>query len=74
LDLPSDFGDYKVACLPVIAHLLQKLEVTALVDAEVDSPQNISSGQVVAGIVMDTLAGRSPLYQLHYSRINHPKK
>lgn len=65
LDLPSDFGDYKITCLPVIAHFLQKLGVTALVDTEVDSPQNISSGQVVAGMVMDTLAGRSPLYKLH---------
>lgn len=65
LDLPTDFGDYKVACLPVIAHFLQKLGVTALVDTEVESPQNISSGQVVAGMVMDTLAGRSPLYKLH---------
>ena len=65
LELPSDFGDYKVACLPVIAHFLQKLGVTALVDSEVASPQNISSGQVVAGMVMDTLAGRSPLYKLH---------
>ncbi len=65
LQLPEDFGDYKVACLPVIAHFLQKLGVTALIDREVPSPQNISSGQVVAGMVMDTLAGRSPLYKLH---------
>ena len=65
LDLPADFGDYKVACLPVIAHFLQKLGVVALIDKEVDSPRNISSGQVVAGMVMDTLSGRSPLYKLH---------
>jgi len=65
LDLPADLGDYKVACLPVIANFLQKLGVTALVDTHVSSPQNISSGQVVSGMVMDTLAGRSPLYKLH---------
>ena len=65
LQLPEDFGDHKVACLPIIANFLQKLGVTALVDRHVDSPQNIRSGQVVAGMVMDTLAGRSPLYKLH---------
>lgn len=65
LNLPSDFGDYKVASLPIVANFLQKLGITALVDTHVDSPQNITSGQVVAGMVMDTLAGRSPLYKLH---------
>lgn len=64
LELPKDFGDYKVACLPVIANFLQKLGVIALVDRCVPSPENISSGQVVVGMVMDTLAGRSPLYKL----------
>ena len=64
LELPEDFGDYKVACLPIVAHFLQKLGVTSLIDKQVDSPQNIRSGQVVAGMVMDTLAGRSPLYKL----------
>lgn len=65
LNLPADFGDYKVACLPIVSNYLQKLGVTALVDAKVDSPQNIRSGQVVAGMVMDTLCGRSPLYKLN---------
>ena len=64
-DFPADLGDFKVASLPIIANFLQKLGITALVDAHVDSPQNISSGQVVAGMVMDTLSGRSPLYKLH---------
>lgn len=65
LRLPTDFGDYKVACLPVISNFLQKLGVASLVDTKIASPQNIGSGQVVVGMVMDTLAGRSPLYKLH---------
>ena len=64
-DFPADLGDFKVASLPIVSNFLQKLGITALVDAHVDSPQNITSGQVVAGMVMDTLAGRSPLYKLH---------
>ena len=64
LILPDDLGDYKVTCLPIISNFLQKIGVTQLVDSKVDSPQNISSGQVVAGMVMDTLSGRSPLYHL----------
>lgn len=65
LNLPPDFGDYKVAALPIVANFLRKIGVTALVDQKIPSPQNISSGQVVAGMVMDTLSGRSPLYKLH---------
>jgi hypothetical protein len=64
LNFPDDFGHYKVTCLPIISNFLQKLGVTELVDSKADSPQNISSGQVVAGMVMDTLSGRSPLYHL----------
>lgn len=72
LSLPADFGDYKVACLPIISNYLQKLGVTALVDSKVDSPENINSGQVVAGMVMDTLCGRSPLYKLNEFFIGQP--
>ena len=52
-ELPADLSDDKVACLPVIANFLQKIGTTALVDAKVASPQNISSGQVVSGMVMN---------------------
>lgn len=65
LEPPADFGDFKVTCLPIISNFLQKIGVSALVDSKIDSPQNIRSGQVVAAMVMDTLAGRSPLYKLH---------
>jgi transposase len=63
--LPCDLKDFKVASLPIVAHFLQKLGITALIDREIPSPQNISSGQVVAAMVMDTLTGRNPLYKLH---------
>lgn len=65
LDFPEDLNAYKVASLPIIANFLQKLGVTSHVDKHVASPQNISSGQIVSAMVMDTLAGRSPLYKLH---------
>ena len=65
LTLPDDFEDYKVAALPIIANFCQELGITRLVDKQVKSPENISSGQVVVGMVMDTLSGRSPLYKLH---------
>ena len=65
LILPNDFKDYKVAALPIIANFCQQLGINRIVDKQIDSPENISSGQVVVGMVMDTLSGRSPLYKLH---------
>lgn len=65
LSLPDDFEAYKVTSLPIIANFCQELGITRIVDNQVDSPENISSGQVVVGMIMDTLSGRSPLYKLH---------
>lgn len=61
----NDIQDYKVAALPIIANFCQELGLTRQVDKQIDSPENISSGQVVVGMVMDTLSGRSPLYKLN---------
>lgn len=65
LSLPEDFTDYKVTALPIVANFCQELGITRIVDQQVGSPENISSGQVVVGMIMDTLSGRSPLYKLH---------
>jgi len=65
LELPTDFGDYKVAGLPIISNFCHQIGLTGLVDTRIESPEKISSGQVVVGMVMDTLSGRSPLYKMH---------
>ena len=63
-ELPNNLESFKVGSLPIIAHFCQGLGITKMVSDCIESPQNISSGQVVVGMIMDTLTGRSPLYHL----------
>lgn len=53
--------------LPIVATFCRQLGIPALVDKHVASPENISSGEVVVAMIMDTLTGRSPLYKVSES-------
>ena len=61
---PSDLEPITVGSLPIVASFCRKLGIPALVDKHVASPDNISSGEVVVAMIMDTLTGRNPLYKL----------
>lgn len=51
--------------LPVIAAFCRQLSIDKIVNRLVPSEMNLDPGTVVIGMVLDTLSGRSPLYQLH---------
>ncbi len=60
----DDLEPITVGSLPIIASFCRKLGIPELIDKHVTSPENISSGEVVMAMIMDTLTGRSPLYKL----------
>lgn len=63
-DFPTDLEPITVGPLPIVASFCRKLGIPALVDKHVVSPENISSGEVVMAMIMDTLTGRNPLYKV----------
>ena len=50
--------------LPVIAAYFRKLGVIELVNDMVPSQMNVSPGNIIQAMVLDTLSGQSPLYRL----------
>jgi hypothetical protein len=50
--------------LPVIAAFCRELKIDKIVSRLVPSEMNLDPGTVVIGMILDTLSGRSPLYQL----------
>ena len=50
--------------LPVIAAFCGQLGIDKIVNRLVPSEMNLDPGTVVIGMILDTLSGRSPLYQL----------
>ena len=55
---------YRVDHYPIVRAYMQKLGLIELIDELVGSRMKVSPGLVVAGMVQDTLSGRSPLYRL----------
>lgn len=72
--IPEDVEDFRVGPLPIIGSFCRKIGITQLVNKLIPSPRNIDSGDVVVGMIMDTLQGRSPLYKLHQSFQGHDTK
>ena len=63
-----NFKIYDSAHLPVIAHLCDRLKITAIADKSLPwdkSQWEISPGTVIKGILIDALSGRSPLYRMN---------
>ncbi|MFT4638875.1 MAG: hypothetical protein ACI8T1_002198, partial [Verrucomicrobiales bacterium] len=50
--------------LPVIAAFCRELSIDKIVNRLVPSEMNLDPGTAVIGMILDTLSGRSPLYQL----------
>ena len=50
--------------LPIIAAFCRQLGIDKIVNRLVPSEMNLDPGTVVIGMILDTLSGRSPLYQL----------
>ena len=68
--LPAEYSNLKGADffthghLPVAAAYCRKLGVIELVNQLVPSQMQISPGHIVQAMVLDTLSGRTPLYQI----------
>jgi transposase len=58
-------GVTKVAHLPIVRHLCERIGLVQTIDAIVTSQAKVSPGLMVLAMIMDTLAGRSPLYRIH---------
>lgn len=64
---PQDVRASDVSFLPIIAAYVKKLGIVAQVDRLCPTMSDVSAGQVVMALILDTLAGRSPLYKLELS-------
>ncbi len=50
--------------LPIIAHFARRLGLVEIVNGLVPVEMEVEAGNIVLGLVLDTLSGRSPLYHL----------
>ena len=58
-------GVTKVAHLPIVRQLCERIGLVQTIDAIVPSQAKVSPGLMVLAMIMDTLSGRSPLYRIH---------
>ena len=67
MDIPKGYEDiesYDVRHLPAIAAFCDKIELCAIVDKALDCNMDISAGNMVKGLILNTLSGRDPLYRV----------
>lgn len=57
---------YKQGCLPAAAAYCRKINLIETIDRLAPSKSKLSTGVVIQAMVLDTLSGRSPLYQLQH--------
>lgn len=64
---PQDVRASDVSFLPILAEYVKKLGIVHQVDRLCPTMSDVSAGQVVMALILDTLSGRSPLYKLELS-------
>jgi len=64
---PQDVRASDVSFLPIVAAYVKKLGIVDQVDRLCPAMTDVSAGKVVMALILDTLAGRSPLYKLELS-------
>lgn len=60
----SQLDVHQVAFHPIIRAYMQRLGLVDLINTMVSSEMEVKPGIIVAGMIQDTLSGRSPLYHL----------
>ena len=60
----QQIDSYQVGFQPIIRAYMQKLGLIELIDQAVGGQMEVKPGIIVAGMIQDTLTGRSPLYHL----------
>jgi transposase len=60
----EDIRSVRASYLPIASAYCEKIGLGEIIDHQLESKSEVSMGQVVKAMVLDTLAGRSPLYRL----------
>jgi transposase len=66
---PEDIQAADVSFLPIVAAYVKRLGIVDEVNRLCPTRSDVSAGQVVLALILDTLSGRSPLYKLERSFI-----
>jgi transposase len=67
MDIPEGYEDiesYDVRHVPIIAAFCDKIEIPAIVDKALGCNMDVSVGDMVKGLILNTLSGRDPLYRV----------
>jgi transposase len=67
---PEEIRAGDVSFLPIIAAYVNKLGIVDEVNRLCPTMSDLSAGQVVKALILDTLSGRSPLYRIEQSFIH----
>ena len=67
MDIPKGYKDiesYDVRHLPVIAAFCDKMTIPDIVNKALGFNMDVSAGDMVKGLILNTLSGRDPLYRV----------
>ena len=67
---PEEIRAGDVSFLPIIAAYVNKLGIVDEVNRLCPTMSDLSAGQVVKALILDTLSGRSPLYKIEQSFVH----
>jgi len=67
MDIPGGYKDiesFDVRHAPIISAFCDKINLSSIIDKALDTKMDVSPGKIVKGLVLNTLAGRDPLYRV----------
>ncbi len=67
---PEEIRAGDVSFLPIVAAYVNKLGIVDEVNRLCPTMSDLSAGQVVKALILDTLSGRSPLYKIEQSFVH----
>ncbi len=63
--IPTGLESFRVEHYPIITAFCRKIGISTTVNTLVPNQMHVAPGDIVTGMILDTLSGRSPLYHLH---------
>lgn len=66
MEIPDNYQDiesFDVRHLPIIRAFCDKIGISPIIERALDTKMECSPGKIVTGLILDTLAGRNPLYR-----------
>ena len=67
MDIPEGYEDiesYDVRHVPAIAAFCDKMGIPEIVNKALGCNMDVSAGNMVKGLILNTLSGRDPLYRV----------